>query len=176
MVFMADGAYALLGRGVKRMGTKLNLEYDAPMSTELHDAVAGRLRTADGRYTRNRRQLVEVLLAAGQPLTVDDIVRRGRGLSTSSVYRNLAIFEETGLVHRLAGHGDFARFELAEELVGGHHHHLACEQCGAMSDVELPDDLEAALQAALARAARRQGFAIGSHRIDAVGRCSTCAG
>jgi len=146
-----------------------------PVTAELHALVAARIKTGDGRYTRSRRQLIDVLLGARQPLTVDEIVELGADLTLSSVYRNLAVFEETGLVHRLSGHGDFARFELAEELVGGHHHHLACTTCGAMTDIELPATLEAELQRALTRVARRQGFEVGSHRIDAVGRCAECA-
>lgn len=144
------------------------------MTSALHDAVAARIKTADGRYTRSRRQLVAVLLSVRQPLTVDEIVRQDPELTPSSVYRNLAVFEEQGLVHRIAGHGEYARFELAEELVG-HHHHLACPSCGTMADVQLPAALEAELERALARLARRAGFTVESHRIDAVGRCSGCA-
>jgi Fur family transcriptional regulator, ferric uptake regulator len=143
-----------------------------PMTPDLHDAVAARIKTAEGRYTRSRRRLVEVLLAAGQPLTVEEIVEQSL-LPLSSVYRNLAVLEDSGLVHRLAGHGDFARFELTEELVG-HHDHLVCAICGAMTDVDLPQDLEQAFARALAALAERTGFELGSHRIDAIGRCSEC--
>jgi Fe2+ or Zn2+ uptake regulation protein len=143
------------------------------MTSEVHDAVASRIKTGDGRYTRSRRQLIDVLVDARQPLTVEEIVGLDRDLTLSSVYRNLAVFEETGLVRRLAGHGDFARFELAEELTG-HHHHLACGTCGAMTDVELPAPLEAELESALATLAKRQGFELETHRVDAVGRCSAC--
>lgn len=144
------------------------------MTAELHATVASRIKTGDGRYTRSRRQLIDVLLEARQPLTVDEIVARGRGLTLSSVYRNLAVFEDSGLVHRLAGHGDFARFELTEELVGRHHHHLVCGGCGAMTDIELPAALESELDRVLSRLARGAGFDIGSHRVDAFGRCGRC--
>ncbi len=143
------------------------------MSGDVHAAVAARLQSADGRYTSARRRLVEVLAAAGQPLTVGDICRDS-GLALSSVYRNLGVLEEAGIVHRLAGHDEFARFELAEELVG-HHHHLACSSCGAMTDVRLPPDVEAELDRALSRLARKERFAIETHRLDVVGRCRTCA-
>jgi Fur family ferric uptake transcriptional regulator len=142
------------------------------VSRELHEAVAARIKTADGRYTRSRRRLVEVLLTARQPLTVEEIVGQGQ-LPLSSVYRNLAVLEESGLVHRLAGHSDFARFELAEELVG-HHDHLVCAACGAMTDIAFPADLEAELGRALAKLAKRKGFEVGSHRVDAIGKCLDC--
>jgi len=143
------------------------------MSTDIHAAAAARLGSG-GRYTRPRRQLVEVLGSARQPMTIREIVAQVPELSASSVYRNLAMFEETGLVHRITGQGDFARFELAEELVG-HHHHLACRGCGAMTDVELPAELEAQLDKVLAGVARRKGFRVDAHRLDLVGLCSTCA-
>jgi Fe2+ or Zn2+ uptake regulation protein len=143
------------------------------VSADVHTAVAARLQTADGRYTRTRRHLVELLAEAGQPLTVTEICAQS-GLPLSSVYRNLGVLEEAGIVHRLAGHDEFARFERPEELVG-HHHHLACSSCGAMTDVRLPPDVEAELDRALTRLARKERFAIDTHRLDVVGRCSACA-
>jgi Fe2+ or Zn2+ uptake regulation protein len=108
-------------------------------------------------------------------LTVDEIVLRAPGQRPSSVYRNLAVFEAEGVVHRLAGVGEFARFELTEALVG-HHHHLACRECGAMTDVHLPRELEAELDRALTGLARVEGFELTSHVLDAVGTCRACSG
>jgi Fur family ferric uptake transcriptional regulator len=144
------------------------------MTRELHQAIALRLKVGDGRYTRPRRELIDVLLAAGKPVTAEEILERAPQLPLSTVYRNLAVFEETGLVHRVAGHGEFGRFELAEEFVG-HHHHFACASCGVITDVELPDDLEVELERVLAKLAQRRAFTIGSHRLDVVGRCAACA-
>lgn len=144
------------------------------MRSDLHDAVAARLAHRDGRYTGSRRDLIEVLAAAGRPLTVDEIVLRAPKQRPSSVYRNLAVFEADGVVHRMAGIGEFARFELTEALVG-HHHHLACRTCGAMTDVHLPHELESELDHALTRLARNEGFTLTSHVLDAVGVCSSCA-
>jgi Fur family transcriptional regulator, ferric uptake regulator len=145
------------------------------MSEDLHATVAGRLASADGRYTGGRRALVEVLLAAGRPLTVEEILDRSAAVRQSSVYRNLAVFEEQGLVHRVAGHDEFTRYELAEEIVG-HHHHFACRSCGAVADVELPHDLEEALGRTLAELSRRSGHTVEAHRLDVVGLCRDCAG
>jgi Fur family transcriptional regulator, ferric uptake regulator len=144
------------------------------VTSDLHDAVAARLAHRAGRYTGARRDLIEALAAAGRPLTVDEIVVRAPRQRPSSVYRNLAVFEAEGVVHRLAGVGEFARFELTEALVG-HHHHLACRECGAMTDVHLPHELEAELDRALAGLARVEGFELTSHVLDAVGVCRACS-
>ncbi|HEX6491856.1 MAG TPA: transcriptional repressor [Candidatus Dormibacteraeota bacterium] len=144
------------------------------MTGELHTTVAARLQQGDSRYTRHRRALIEVLRGAKQPLTIAEILAVATGLPQSSVYRNLAVFEETGIVQRLVGAGDFARFELAEDLLG-HHHHLVCSSCGSMLDVELSADLEAELERALATVARRKRFQLHAHRLDLVGLCRDCA-
>ena len=78
------------------------------------------------------------------------------------------------MVHRMAGVGEFARFELTEALVG-HHHHLACRECGAMTDVHLPPELEGELDRALTGLARAEGFELSSHVLDAVGTCQACS-
>jgi len=114
-----------------------------------------------------------VLSEAGQPLTIPQLVAAASTVPQSSVYRNLAIFDEAGLVHRMPGADDFARYELAEDLMG-HHHHLVCSSCGAVVDVELPSDTEHELERVLARVARRHGFSLTAHRLDLVGSCTNC--
>ena len=145
----------------------------AARADEIHAAVAERLAGDSIRYTKTRRAIVDVLAHTGQPLTVDRI-RAESAAPLSSVYRTLAIFEEAGLVHRLTNDkSEYARYELAEDLLG-HHHHLACANCGAMTDVTLPDNLEADLDRALAALAKQQHFALDSHRLDIIGICATC--
>ena len=158
---------------MSRTGITLNNRYAAVVRSELHDAVAARLAHNDGRYTGARRDLIEALAAAGRPLTVDEIVVRAPRQRPSSVYRNLAVFEAEGVVHRMAGVGEFARFELTEALVG-HHHHLACRECGAMTDVHLPHQLESELDRVLTDLAHTEGFELSSHVLDAVGICRAC--
>ena len=152
--------------------------YAARMSPDLqeavvHEAVAARLADRAGRYTGARRDLIQALAVAGRPLTVDEIVVHAPRQRPSSVYRNLAVFEAEGVVRRLAGPGDLARFELTESLVG-HHHHLACEVCGAMTDVHLPHALEHQLEQALNELAGVEGFTLSAHVLDAVGVCRAC--
>jgi Fur family ferric uptake transcriptional regulator len=148
--------------------------YAGRMPPDLHEDVAARLAGHDGRYTGCRRDLIQSLAEAGRPLTVDEIVERSPRQRPSSVYRNLAVFETEGVVRRLAGVGDLARFELTEALVG-HHHHLACRTCGAMTDVHLPHDLEVRLDEALTQLARNKGFTVSAHELDGVGVCQACS-
>jgi Fe2+ or Zn2+ uptake regulation protein len=144
------------------------------MTAELHDTIAARLIGDGQRYTDGRRALVEGLLAAAQPLTIPELLEATPRMAQSSAYRNLAVLEQAGVVHRITASGDFARFELAEDLTE-HHHHLICSSCGAVEDFTAPAGLERTLGKALAEIEAAHGFAADRHRLDLIGRCADCA-
>lgn len=144
------------------------------MADDLHLAISARLTGDDQRYTTGRRGLVEVLLRAGRPLTASEILGAG-GLAQSSAYRNLAVLENAGVVHRVAGTDEYARFELAEDLTDHHHHHLICTGCGLVTDFTVSDRLEQSLEAAMVTVADTTGFRPDHHRLDLLGRCANCA-
>ena len=141
---------------------------------DLHEQASLRLRTLDQRYTRGRRALVEVLAAADAPLSIPQLREHDRALAQSSAYRNLAVLERAGVVHRIAGADEFARYELAEDLTE-HHHHLICATCGDVRDFTVSPELEGDLDRALGRIARQHGFSADHHRLDLVGTCADCA-
>lgn len=143
------------------------------MTLEMHARVAHKLRLASQRYTTSRRRLVDLLTEAGRPLTIPDVLHAGADIPQSSVYRNLADLEGAGVVHRVVTDGDFARYELAEDLTQ-HHHHLICRSCGGVEDFTMSSELEAAIEKAAARAARAKGFDPHSHRLDLIGLCERC--
>ena len=144
------------------------------MATDVHAAAAARLKRADQRYTGGRRELVEVLAAAGRPLAIPDVLAARPGLPQSSVYRNLAVLEQAGAVRRVTGADDFARYELAEDLTE-HHHHLFCKSCGSVTDVTLSAPFERAVGQAIAEVAEQTGFRPEVHSLDLVGVCAACA-
>jgi Fur family transcriptional regulator, ferric uptake regulator len=139
----------------------------------LHAAVSAALARTGVRYTTHRRTLVSALREAGQPVTIPQLVDAATTVPQSSVYRNLAIFDEVGVVHRMPGPDDFARYELAEELMG-HHHHMVCSSCGVVADVVLPPEAEEELERVLRTIAGERGFTLASHRLDLVGDCGNC--
>lgn len=140
------------------------------------DALRTRLRSQGVRLTDPRRRLLGVLAAADRPLTLPEILERDDGLTQSSAYRNLAELDELGLVDRVVTTGDHGRFELAADLTDNHHHHLVCERCGRVEDVELGPDVERLLDAEGERIGATAGFAVEAHRLDLLGTCASCAG
>jgi Fe2+ or Zn2+ uptake regulation protein len=140
----------------------------------VRDTVTARLRTVGQRLTANREALVDALVTAPRPLTIPEILDERPRLAQSSVYRNLVVLEDAGVVHRVVGADDFARWELAEDLAG-HHHHLICASCGRVDDVPASAGLERSVAAAAAAITRATGFRTEHHRLDLVGICATCA-
>jgi Fe2+ or Zn2+ uptake regulation protein len=142
--------------------------------TDLHEAVELRLRAVGQRYTAQRRALVEALRRKGNPVPIPELADPSGGLPQSSVYRNLAVLEQAGAVHRVVT-GEFARYELAEELTQ-HHHHVVCRSCGTVEDVTVPGGFERQVSRVVRDVAERTGFAAVSHRLDLFGTCRSCRG
>jgi Fe2+ or Zn2+ uptake regulation protein len=97
----------------------------------------------------------------------------GGEVPVSSVYRSLAVLEEAGVVEPHHGARGLTRYEMAE-WVAGHHHHMVCESCGAVEDIELPSDLEVELERLVGRVAGLSSFAVTGHALEVDGRCMRC--
>ena len=95
-------------------------------------------------------------------------------LTVSSVYRNMTDLETVGVVQKVIGADDRTRYELAEDLIG-HHHHSICTECGLVDDFVVPPRAERTLEAVLDKALDESGFRPTGHRLDVVGICANCA-
>ena len=125
-------------------------------------------------YTKGRRELVELLAGIRRPATIYELLDARPRLTQSSVYRNLAMLEAAGVVQKVVSTDDRARFELAEDMIG-HHHHLICVSCGRVDDFVVSPRTERTLDAALSKAIGDTGFRAAGHRLDVVGTCALCA-
>ena len=142
--------------------------------TDVHDVASERLSAIDQRYSPGRRRLVEVLAQAAHPLVTTEISAATDDLPQSSVYRNLSILEEAGVVVKVLTTGERAAFELAEDLKG-HHHHLVCIDCGRVIDVDVPEQIEKLLSDGVSSLVTKAGFTLVGHRLDLLGRCDQCS-
>lgn len=140
---------------------------------ELDELVEGRLRRVDMRYTAGRRAIVELLAELGHPANIADIGARLPDVPTSSAYRHLVDLQSAGVVRRIAGKDEFARFELAEDLTE-HHHHLVCTRCGRVLDVTPSPAFERSVSKMVAQLAAGVRFEPVSHDLDVMGHCSSC--
>jgi Fur family ferric uptake transcriptional regulator len=140
----------------------------------VHEQAALRLAGLDQRYSRVRRTMVTTLAEVGRPLSIPEIVEASNGqLVKSSVYRIVIELLEAGVIRRVNGLDETARYELAEELAG-HHHHLACATCGTVEDVVSSARLERAMDEASRVIAEEHGYEVLGHQFDLVGTCPAC--
>jgi Fe2+ or Zn2+ uptake regulation protein len=95
------------------------------------------------------------------------VMRRAPGVSLGTVYRNLRLLVEAGLLGELPG--PRARFDANTSA----HHHFTCLRCGRISDIEAPV-AEPHSRALSKRVEARCGLTITHHRIDFFGRCREC--
>ena len=137
--------------------------------TDLHVVTAERLRADGQRYTTNRRAVVDLLEASDRPLSIPQMLADRTDLAQSSVYRNLVVLEDAGVVRRIVTNDEFSRYELAEDLTH-HHHHLICSECGRVDEFSDSD-----LDALIRRNASDVGFTLAGHSLELYGRCSACS-
>src|SRR5579862_1909936 len=98
---------------------------------ELKEAVS-QIRTAGHKLTPQRMEILRVLIAAGAPVTALAVLARIKEtypyISLDTVYRNLSMLTNTGLVNQINLQNTGAvLFEFQGEA---HHHHAICLGCG----------------------------------------------
>lgn len=139
------------------------------MESERAGQLLERLRSDGQRLTVARRALVEALVSAPGHVCADDlamVVQASHpGVHRATVYRVLDVFERLGIVeHVHLGHGP-AVYHLTDQL----HHHLVCEDCGAVSEV--PAQTLVGFQR---RVLASEGFQLHPYHFALTGHCRTC--
>jgi Fe2+ or Zn2+ uptake regulation protein len=129
------------------------------------------------RLTGPRRAVADVLVAAREPLTVAQIYQAAgpNPPNLASVYRAIHLLARIGLARMTdAGRSrPTARYELTEPFAP-HHHHLICQGCGRIEDLDgcpVPADALRRLSRRLGRAA---GFRVTAHELRLFGLCREC--
>ncbi|MEW5785156.1 MAG: transcriptional repressor [Bacillota bacterium] len=97
----------------------------------------------------------------------DQLKREFKDLSMGTVYRNLNILVEQGLVLKLDFGSTFDRFD-GNVLP---HYHFICEGCGAVLDLPLPVD-----EALNRKVKEMTNYQVKRHRTEFYGRCDRCVG
>jgi Fe2+ or Zn2+ uptake regulation protein len=125
------------------------------------------------RFTRGRREVFDAIATADGPRTASQIHGTLGTVPLSSLYRNLGVLVDAGVLARHHGADETTRYEPAEWLTE-HHHHLVCVSCGSITDVATSPDQEAMVGRLVDALVGSSGFAVSGHRFEIEGRCARC--
>jgi Fe2+ or Zn2+ uptake regulation protein len=121
------------------------------------------------RETKQREAILAYLRGTRAHPTADqvyDAVRKALpNLSKGTVYRNLQVLREEGLVSELRLEGTPSRFEAKIDR----HYHFRCEGCGRVYDLDEPVDTEIDR-----RVEAKTGFTVTHHQTEFRGWCAKC--
>jgi Fur family ferric uptake transcriptional regulator len=119
------------------------------------------------RVTRQRTAVLEALRRAPEPLSAKDLhAGLGRSVGLATVYRALQGLVEAGRVDVFRRETGEALFRLCNPV---HHHHLVCQRCGRVVEIDA-----CGVELWASRVAHRNGFIITDHQADVFGVCADC--
>jgi Fur family transcriptional regulator, ferric uptake regulator len=121
------------------------------------------------RRTKQREAILHAIEASEGPLSVGEILQHARrripGLGIATVYRNVKLLKEEGVIVSVELPGEEARYEPEGR---GHHHHFRCVGC------ERTFDLEGCPVGIPEGTTLPGGYRVEAHSLTLYGRCATC--
>ncbi|KKE78711.1 MULTISPECIES: peroxide-responsive transcriptional repressor PerR [Bacillaceae] len=127
------------------------------------------LKKSGVRITPQRHAVLEYLLNSMIHPTADEIYKALEGkfpnMSVATVYNNLRVLREVGLVRELTYGDSSSRFDCNTS----DHYHIICNECGKIVDFHYPplDEVEALAE-------KVTGFDVSHHRLEVYGICDEC--
>ena len=119
--------------------------------------------------SRQRFALLDLLKSTKSHPTAawlyDQLKARFPNLSHGTVYRNLGILSDMGLLRVLHSGSTFDRFDADTSV----HYHVVCEKCGKIEDIPIAPERDGEK-----KAEQMSGYKISSHRLDFLGICPDC--
>ncbi|MGM8216284.1 peroxide-responsive transcriptional repressor PerR [Bacillaceae bacterium W0354] len=127
------------------------------------------LKNSGVRITPQRHAVLEYLLQSMNHPTADDIYKalenKFPNMSVATVYNNLRVFQDIGLVRELTYGDSSSRFDCNTSK----HYHIICDSCGKIVDFHYPslDEVEQLAE-------QVTGFDVSHHRMEVYGTCEQC--
>jgi Fur family peroxide stress response transcriptional regulator len=139
------------------------------MSKDRLAAAVETLKEIGVRMTPQRHAILNYLYSSMSHPTADEIYKALEGtfpnMSVATVYNNLRVFKEAGLVKELTYGDASSRFDANMS----DHYHVICRRCGKITDFDHPP-----LTSVEQKAAEATGFRVDSHRMEVYGVCPAC--
>jgi Fur family transcriptional regulator, ferric uptake regulator len=144
----------------------------SPLSELSLDAIVTLLRSRGLRLTKGRQKILETLLGANEPLSLEEIQRKAicEGVTPdyATVFRIMALLEELHVAQRVHLNRSCSYFELLDPQQ--HYDHLICTECGRVTLMVDSCPVEKVEQAI----GKRYGFTDVHHSLEFFGKCPEC--
>ncbi|HVN70721.1 MAG TPA: Fur family transcriptional regulator [Desulfomonilia bacterium] len=133
------------------------------------------LHSSGGRLTSERQALLRTICDINghfKPYHLLDLLKeQGYNLSLTTVYRNLALLVQAGIIRRACIREDTRSGGAWYEHIWDHDHHdhLICSRCGKMIEFSYP-----AIDVLQEAAAKEHGFTLERHSLELIGICPNC--
>jgi Fur family ferric uptake transcriptional regulator len=143
---------------------------DDDLAENSHDEALEALRARGKRITSQRSLLLEIIRQSDCHLDADEIYRLARErdprISLSTVYRNLNLLKDLGLVSQLHLDEEHHHYELRDDA---DHYHLICSSCGRVIEFD-----SALVQRLVTQVRDEKDFVVERAHVDLTGTCAEC--
>jgi Fe2+ or Zn2+ uptake regulation protein len=137
----------------------------------MENPIIEKLRAGGKKLTKPRKAILGVLEQSSLPITVAEIherLKKGKApADLVTIYRNVAMLQELGLVNPIGLHEGQMRYEVRHGRE--HHHHIQCRGCGQIVDLML-----CPLKKLTEMVERQTKFSVDSHALEFFGWCPQC--
>ncbi|HZG67341.1 MAG TPA: Fur family transcriptional regulator [Herpetosiphonaceae bacterium] len=128
------------------------------------------LRRRGYRLTPQRLLILDVVKTRSEHLSAEaihaEVAARYPVINLATVYRNLQWLQEAGLIRKI----DIGCGHLLWEYSGdGHHHHLICQSCGSLQEID-----NHVVECLSDHVRDHYGFAVNLDHLAIFGRCVAC--
>ena len=134
------------------------------------DNITGKLSELGYRLTPQRLMIVAAIEHSDHHISAEEIytqvLAKYPHVNISTIYRTLDLLKQLGLVTQTDLGESRVRYHSAEK---GHHHHLVCQECGAVIDLD-----EAVLSPVKDALLKEYGFMADLKHLAIFGRCVNC--
>ncbi len=134
------------------------------------DHILKSLRSKSFRITETRKELIRIFCDSQFPLDAACLKEKLEELNIradrTTIYREIEFLKENGVAQELVFPDSVRRYEIAGR---NHHHHLICQRCSAIEDVDIDESF---LDKALASTKKK--FTVLGHSLEFFGLCAKC--
>ncbi len=126
---------------------------------------------ADGfKLTPRREAIIKLFVDCDTHLTPENVwnklKKKFNKCGLPSVYRNLEILVECGVLTRIHQFDNKKHYGLCSASHNHHHHHITCTKCGKVEDIK---------DCAIEDAKKIKGYKVVSHFMQVNGVCAGCS-